>query len=48
MVLEYIAKMAYCNVVMSQGTCSTIQQEIADKHYNRKFGEDAYYGQKNR
>jgi L-ribulose-5-phosphate 4-epimerase len=49
LVLEYISKMAYCNVTMN---CSfrdkpipRIQQELADKHYNRKFGPGAYYGQ---
>jgi L-ribulose-5-phosphate 4-epimerase len=51
LVLEYIAKMAYCNSVLSyscQGKSITrIQQELADKHYNRKFGPGAYYGQKN-
>lgn len=46
MVLEYIAKMAYCNVMLSNGTCPTIQKALADKHYNRKFGPDSYYGQK--
>jgi len=48
-VLEYIAKMAYCNITLSyaaQGkTLPKIQQELADKHYNRKFGPGAYYGQ---
>jgi L-ribulose-5-phosphate 4-epimerase len=51
-VLEYIAKMAYCNITLSyaaQGkTLPKIQQELADKHYNRKFGPGAYYGQAGR
>jgi L-ribulose-5-phosphate 4-epimerase len=51
LVLEYIAKMAYCNVVMNysfqEKPAPRIQQELADKHYNRKFGPGAYYGQKN-
>jgi L-ribulose-5-phosphate 4-epimerase len=45
-VLENIAQMAYCNYVMRQGNYVPIQQELLDKHYNRKFGKDAYYGQK--
>lgn len=45
MVLEYIAKMAFCNMLMSGGTCPTLQQDLADKHYNRKFGPNSYYGQ---
>lgn len=44
-VLEYVAKMAWSNYVMSGGTCRLIQQALADKHYNRKFGPDSYYGQ---
>jgi L-ribulose-5-phosphate 4-epimerase len=48
-VLEYIAKMAYCDITLScalQGKpLPKIQQELADKHYNRKFGPGAYYGQ---
>jgi L-ribulose-5-phosphate 4-epimerase len=46
MVLEYVAEMAYRNAVMGGGHCPTIQKELADKHYNRKFGPDAYYGQR--
>jgi len=45
LVLEYVAKMAFCNVVMSGGECVTIQKELANKHYCRKFGPGAYYGQ---
>jgi len=45
-VLEYIAKMAYCNSEMSNGKPHIIQEELMLKHYNRKFGKDAYYGQK--
>ena len=44
-VLEYISKMAYCNYTISDGKLSRIQEELKNKHYNRKFGEDAYYGQ---
>lgn len=45
-VLEYIAKMAYCNYVMSDGKLSLIEEGLKKKHYDRKFGKDAYYGQK--
>jgi len=45
-VLEYIAKMAYCNSEMAFGKPEIIQEELMLKHYNRKFGADAYYGQK--
>lgn len=45
-VLEYIAKMAFCDELLMAGNCPTIQQDLADKHYNRKYGPGAYYGQK--
>lgn len=44
-VLEEVAKMAY----LSQGInpdISRVDQYLLDKHYNRKHGKDAYYGQK--
>jgi len=43
-VLEYIAKMA---IVSELGlpTIQPIPQVLEDKHYNRKFGPGAYYGQ---
>ncbi len=44
-VLEYVAKMALSNHIASAGTCAGIQQVLADKHYNRKFGPGSYYGQ---
>nr|WP_321307145.1 L-ribulose-5-phosphate 4-epimerase AraD [uncultured Sphaerochaeta sp.] len=43
-VLEYIAKMAFCNVLLTPNI-SSIDQQLADKHYLRKFGPGAYYGQ---
>lgn len=45
-VLEYISKMAYCNYTLTSGENPKIQQVLLDRHYNRKFGENAYYGQK--
>jgi L-ribulose-5-phosphate 4-epimerase len=48
-VLEYIAKMAYCSMTLHSAIrgepLPKIQRELADKHYNRKFGPGAYYGQ---
>lgn len=44
-VLEYVAKMAWCDHLVSGGSCNAIQPVLADKHYNRKFGPDSYYGQ---
>jgi len=43
-VLEYIAKMAFCNTLLTPDICP-INQVLADKHYLRKFGSGAYYGQ---
>lgn len=45
LVLEYIAKMAYMETIMTNGKCALLPQEVLKKHYNRKFGENAYYGQ---
>ncbi|MDA3823621.1 MAG: L-ribulose-5-phosphate 4-epimerase [Bacteroidales bacterium] len=42
-VLEYVAKMAFRNVVL--GNDKGIEQYLLDKHYLRKHGKDAYYGQ---
>jgi L-ribulose-5-phosphate 4-epimerase len=43
-VLEEVAKMAFRNEVL--GNTQPIDQYLLDKHYNRKHGKDAYYGQK--
>ncbi|MEX2370953.1 MAG: L-ribulose-5-phosphate 4-epimerase [Bacteroidales bacterium] len=43
-VLENVAKMAFRNIVL--GHEEPIQQFLLDKHYRRKHGKDAYYGQK--
>ena len=42
-VLEEVAKMAFRTQVL--GNHSPINQELLDKHYLRKHGKDAYYGQ---
>ncbi|NLC52397.1 MAG: L-ribulose-5-phosphate 4-epimerase [Firmicutes bacterium] len=43
-VLEEIAKIAFSTVVLN-GSVSAISQELLDKHYLRKHGAGAYYGQ---
>ena len=44
-VLEEIARMAYLTKTINPST-KPLKQEIVDKHYLRKHGKDAYYGQK--
>ena len=43
-VLEQVAKMAHHALTMNK--VSAIDQFLLDKHYLRKHGKDAYYGQK--
>ncbi|MEK7720681.1 MAG: L-ribulose-5-phosphate 4-epimerase [Bacteroidota bacterium] len=43
-VLEQVAKMAHHALTMNKVT--GIDQFLLDKHYQRKHGKDAYYGQK--
>lgn len=43
-VLEECAKMAYRSLVINPNI-SPVSKEIKDKHYNRKHGKNAYYGQ---
>ena len=45
-VLEIVAEMAFKTALISAGTPS-IPQHLLDKHYLRKHGKNAYYGQKN-
>lgn len=44
-VLEEVAHMAYHAMALS-GTQQAMQRELLDKHYLRKHGKDAYYGQR--
>lgn len=44
-VLENVAKMAMFNLLLDRNI-ETMQQELLDKHYLRKHGANAYYGQK--
>ena len=42
-VLEYVAEMAYYSLALNPD--ASLQQELLDKHYLRKHGKNAYYGQ---
>ena len=43
--LEFIALLAYRSIVLN-GSAGDIKKTLLDKHYFRKHGRDAYYGQK--
>ena len=45
-VLEQVARMAKETMEINGGAEKRVQAELLDKHYNRKFGPNAYYGQK--
>lgn len=44
-VLEEVSFMAWHNLSMSGGIIPSMQQDLLDKHYLRKHGKNAYYGQ---
>ncbi len=44
-VLEYVAEMAINCLLGEGGTLATVQPALLKKHYERKFGANAYYGQ---
>lgn len=44
-VLEEVAMMAYHDLLLTGGNIPPMQQELLDKHYLRKHGKNAYYGQ---
>ncbi|MDE7211811.1 MAG: L-ribulose-5-phosphate 4-epimerase [Lachnospiraceae bacterium] len=44
-VLEEVSFMAWHNLSLSNNTIKPMQQELLDKHYLRKHGANAYYGQ---
>ncbi len=44
-VVEEVAKMAFITENLT-ATAKQLPQYVADKHYNRKHGKNAYYGQK--
>ena len=43
-VLEEVAKMAYISRMLNPQI--QMNQDLVEKHYNRKHGANAYYGQK--
>lgn len=43
-VMEELAKMNYQTMILNQGN-NMLPQYTLDKHYNRKHGKNAYYGQ---
>jgi L-ribulose-5-phosphate 4-epimerase len=45
-VMEYLAKMAFRTILL--GNDKPVNQVLLDKHYFRKHGKDAYYGQPKR
>lgn len=44
-VMEEVSMMAF-NTLQLNPTCQSIDQVLLDKHYRRKHGSNAYYGQK--
>ena len=46
-VMEHVAEMAY-NTMVLDPRAQRVPQYLLDKHYNRKHGANAYYGQDNR
>lgn len=44
-VLEEVAMMAWHNLSLSSNTIAPMRQVLLDKHYLRKHGANAYYGQ---
>lgn len=45
-VLEEVAFMAWHNLSLSNSQIPSMEQDLLDKHYLRKHGKNAYYGQK--
>lgn len=45
-ILEYVAKVAY-HTLLINAESSPLARELHDKHFLRKHGRDAYYGQAN-
>jgi len=44
-VLEEVAMMAWHSLTLRAGSLGAMQRELLDKHYLRKHGANAYYGQ---
>lgn len=45
-VLEEVAFMAYHSLILRNNSLPNMQEELLNKHFLRKHGENAYYGQK--
>lgn len=45
--LEHIAMLAFRSILL-EGSVRDIKETLLDKHYLRKHGKDAYYGQENK
>lgn len=45
-VTEQVAMMAYHDLMLTDGELEDMSQALLDKHYLRKHGRNAYYGQK--
>jgi len=45
-VLEKLAEMAYHTIMISNGNLEVLEEKYIRKHYERKWGNEAYYGQK--
>ena len=46
-ILEYLARIALHTLSLNPNI-SPVKQSLVDKHFNRKHGKDAYYGQRGR
>ena len=44
-VMEECANMAFISMMLQEGTCTIMQEALLDKHFCRKHGPNAYYGQ---
>ncbi|MEG0576930.1 MAG: L-ribulose-5-phosphate 4-epimerase [Bacilli bacterium] len=44
-VMEECASMAFASIMLQGGRTQPMQQELIDKHFKRKHGPNAYYGQ---
>jgi L-ribulose-5-phosphate 4-epimerase len=46
MVLENIAKMAWSTMTLTNQKIKRLDEDMLKRHYDRKYGDDSYYGQK--
>ena len=43
--MEECGAMAFVSVMLQNGSAQPMQQVLLDKHFKRKHGPNAYYGQ---